>query len=120
MGDRAVMINDDKPLVKIAGDKAVIYGTPWNGKHHLGANISAPLKAICFLERGAENSITPIGKKIALPLLLKYTFHPEDPSAMMQVLDCESKIVDFSDFWSLKCNMSQDAAEISFNAMSEW
>lgn len=136
LGDRAVMINDDKPLVRIAGESAgtnadpatadgfapgtaVIYGTPWNGKHGLGANICAPLRNICFLERGEANSIEPIDSSSALPQLLKYTFRPEDPSAMICVLDTATKIADLSAFWSLKCNMSHDAAKTSYTAMSE-
>ena len=42
-GSRAVMINDDKPLVGLTDAGAVIYGTPYNGKHRLGENLSAPL-----------------------------------------------------------------------------
>lgn len=136
LGDRAVIINDDKPLVRIAGESAgtnadpataddfapgtaVIYGTPWNGKHGLGANICAPLRNICFLERAEANSIEPIDSSSALPQLLKYTFRPEDPSAMACVLDTATKIADLSAFWSLKCNMSHDAAKTSYTAMSE-
>ena len=33
LGDRAVMVNDDKPLIRLTEDGAVVYGTPWNGKH---------------------------------------------------------------------------------------
>ena len=126
--DRAVMINDDKPLVRIVpnsdagkdgGLKAMIYGTPWNGKHRLGTNMSAPLKAICFLERGEENSIERFNAKDAIPMLMKYTFRPEDPAAMMQVLDTAAKISGLCAFWTLKCNMDPQAAEVSFKAMSE-
>jgi len=39
------MVNDEKPLVKIADSGVTVYGTPWNDKHRLGENISAPLRA---------------------------------------------------------------------------
>lgn len=32
-GERVTVINDDKPLIKINDSEAVIYGTPWCGKH---------------------------------------------------------------------------------------
>ena len=32
-GDAVTMINDDKPLIKLAEDQAIAYGTPWCGKH---------------------------------------------------------------------------------------
>ena len=126
LGPKAVMINDDKPLVRIfegseSDDpgKMLIYGTPWNGKHRLGSNISAPLRSICFLERSEENHIERMQQRDAGPLLLKYIFRPADPAAMILVLDTASKIADLSAFWRLGCNMSPSAAETSYKAMSE-
>ena len=54
LGDRAIMINDDKPLIRISDSGAIIYGTPWDGKHHLSNNIAVSLKAICILERAKK------------------------------------------------------------------
>ena len=41
-GDKAVMVNDDKPLLKITDSGVTAYGTPYNGKH------STVLAAICL------------------------------------------------------------------------
>ena len=50
LGDRAVMVNDDKPLIRVNADgTAVAYGTPWDGKHRLSSNIAVPLRVICIL-----------------------------------------------------------------------
>lgn len=35
LGERALMVNDDKPLVRVAHGGAIAYGTPWDGKHRL-------------------------------------------------------------------------------------
>ena len=51
-GSRAVMVNDDKPFLRLTETGVLVYGSPWNGKHGLGNNICVPLKAICILERG--------------------------------------------------------------------
>ena len=69
LGDRAIMINDDKPLLRITDAGATVFGTPWNGKHRLGTNGSAPVRAICVLERGVQNNIERIGPKEAYPIL---------------------------------------------------
>ena len=52
-------INDDKPFIRYFPNENAfyVYGTPWKGKHNLGSNVKVPLKAICFLNRGEENSI---------------------------------------------------------------
>lgn len=47
-GSRVRMIND-KPMLNI--NEMKVYGTPWNGKHRLGNNNSAPIKAIVKIER---------------------------------------------------------------------
>ena len=41
-GERVVMINDDKPLLQVGEEGVRVFGTPWNGKHRLGNNASAP------------------------------------------------------------------------------
>lgn len=67
-GERAVMVNDDKPLVRVSEEgRPLVYGTPWDGKHHLSTNIAVPLRAIVVLERGAENEIHPISAEEAFP-----------------------------------------------------
>jgi serine kinase of HPr protein (carbohydrate metabolism regulator) len=64
-GDRAVMVNDDKPFLRMTEGAVMVYGSPWNGKHGLGCNLSVPLKAVCILERGEENRIEKISAKQA-------------------------------------------------------
>ena len=117
--DEVVMINDDKPLVRITEDGTpVVYGTPWNGKHRLGCNMSAPLNNICFLARGEKNEIESISKDDALYRLAEFVFRPDDPLAMAAEIDTAGSIVRFADFWSLKCNMDPQAAEIAFKGMA--
>ncbi len=65
-GDRVFMINDDKPLIKIEGSSVSVWGTPWDGKHHLSRNTSVPLKAIVDLYRDDCNHIEPMDKADAL------------------------------------------------------
>ena len=60
-GQRAVMVNDDKAFLALRPDGVWAYGSPWMGKHGIGNNISAPLKAICFLRRGTKNKIQKAG-----------------------------------------------------------
>ena len=47
-GERAVMINDDKPLLRITDSDVTAYGTPWDGKHRLSTNTAVPLRASAY------------------------------------------------------------------------
>lgn len=117
LGRRAVMVNDDKPLIRIAENgTATVYGTPWDGKHRLSYNISVPLEAICVLERASENSIREIAKQEAYPMLLQQVYRPADPEALKKTL----LLLDKMDvkFYKLFCNMDISAAELSYHTMA--
>ena len=85
-GERAVFINDDKPLLKISAQGVTVYGTPWDGKHHRSTNTSCPLKAVCILTRNTENSIQRIDKKAALPMLCQQSYRPCSPIGTQKTL----------------------------------
>ena len=116
-GERAVMVNDDKPLVKIADSGVTVYGTPWNGKHRLGENIAAPLKAVCLLERDSKNHIERITKAEAYPALLRQIYRPADPVMLAKTLTLIDRLADKVGLFRLGCNMDREAAEISYNGM---
>ena len=118
LGDRAVMINDDKPLIRVSDSAAEIFGTPWDGKHHLSTNTCVPLKAVCILERAEENSIREITSQEALPILMQQTYRPMDAAAMRQTLVLISRLMKAVRFFRLSCNMDVSAAELSYSVMS--
>ena len=116
-GDRAVMVNDDKPLIRIRDAEVTVFGTPWNGKHHLGANIAVPLKAICLLGRAEVNQICEISAREAYPVLLRQIYRPLDPAAMARTLALIDKLQKNVRFYRLGCNMEPDAAQVAYEGM---
>ena len=116
-GDRAVMVNDDKPLLKITDSGVIAYGTPYNGKHRLGTNISVPLKAICILTRSAENHIEAITRKQAYTMLLQQVYRPADMLKMAKTLELVDRLADSVKLYKLDCNMDISAAQVAFEGM---
>lgn len=116
-GDRAVMVNDDKPLLHISDSGVIAYGTPYNGKHRLGSNISVPLKAICILTRAADNHIEPITREQAYTMLLQQVYRPADALKMMQTLSLEDRLADNVKLYRLCCNMDISAAKVAYEGM---
>lgn len=119
LGDRAVMVNDDKPLVQVAAGKAIIYGTPWDGKHRLSSNVAVPLQAVCILERAEENSIRPLIREEALPMLLQQSYRPFDPAALAKTVALVERLAGAVKLYRLGCNMDIKAAELSYTTMKE-
>ena len=117
-GERAVMINDDKPLLKIADSGVTVYGTPYDGKHRISTNTSAPLKAICLLYRGEENQIRQVTKPEAYPMLLQQTHRPMNGAKMQAVFTLLDKMCEHLKIYHLDCNMDPDAAIIAYQGMN--
>ncbi len=116
-GERAVMVNDDKPLVRISEGGVTVYGTPWNGKHHLGSNIAVPLRAICLLERDQTNHICEISAQEAYPVLVRQTYRPLDQKAVAQTLALLDRLKTNIRFYRLGCNMEYEAAQVAYSGM---
>lgn len=116
-GSRAQVVNDDKPLVLVSDGAVTVFGTPWNGKHHLGTNMSAPLHAICFLKRSKTNDLRPVSADEALPLLLKQVYRPRDPASLALVLRLVETLRRSVAFFELHCNMELDAARLAYETM---
>ncbi len=116
-GERCFMVNDDKPLLRITDEGVLVCGTPWDGKHHLSRNCQVPLKAICILERGQKNTITPITAKEALPMIMQQSFRPAGPQGMAQLLQVVDKLTKHLAFYRLQCTISPEAAHIACQAM---
>ena len=108
-GDDVVMINDDKPLVREKDGRFYIYGTPWNGKHSIGNNTSAPIRSIVFLSQAPENKAEPISPIDAMALLLQQTVLPSDKAELSKLLDMLGRLVENIPMYRLGCTISDEA-----------
>lgn len=118
-GDRAVMVNDDKPFVELREDSVLLHGSPWSGKHGLDANICVPLKGICILQRGAKNKIGAISPEDALPMLQKQAYLPPQTTLLPLYHPLLTTLSDRVSLWRMACNKEIEAAEVAYAAMSE-
>ena len=111
------MINDDLPYLRIFDDCVRAYGTPWNGKHRLGCNGSAPVKAIAWLRRDEENHIERLPKETSFAVLMDETFRLPYRAWCLRMMSHFQTILDAVPFYLLRCNMETEAAEIAMRGM---
>jgi len=116
-GQRAEMVNDDKPFLKITAEGVLACGSPWSGKHGLDTNITVPLQGICILERDRENRMERISPEEALPMLLHQSYRPLDPEKEPRFETLVKQLAEKTPLWHMYCNMDPSAAEVSHNAM---
>lgn len=117
-GDDAVIINDDKPALRITDEGIMCCGTPFSGKHDISENHLYPVKGIAFIERAETNSISPISPFTSLPLIMQQTVRSFTEVRADKFLSLLSDILTKVPVYSLKCNMDPEAAHVSLNGMN--
>lgn len=117
-GDRAYILNDDKPALRLEDGVWYAYGTPWSGKYDISANSRVPLAGICFLQRGEKNVIRPFGGSKAVFAFLEQTARPPETALRERLMDLMQKLMETVPVWHLECNMDPEAAVVSYEAMS--
>lgn len=117
-GERAAILNDDKPAILLREDGIFACGTPWSGKSDLNLNLCVPLRGICVLERSPENFIEPLPPEKSVYALLNQTLRPEDPAAMSALLGHIDRVTENIPMWRMGCNISTEAAGLAYEVMS--
>ncbi len=116
-GDRVWMINDDRPMVRLEDGKAVVYGTPWDGKHKLSRNASAPLKAVVWLTRAENNHVERLQQADAFPVLMAHTAWAKTGLQKIRTLQLVRALLETTAFYKLGCNTDPQAAWIAWEGM---
>lgn len=118
LGNAVRIINGDKPFIAVpAGGVPVAYGTPWAGKEGWQCNTSAPLAAICFLERGS-NAIQEVAPLEVLESALQQVYRPACASAAGRTLELLDRLLASVPLYRLACDVSEEAVRCSFEALT--
>jgi hypothetical protein len=117
--DRAIIINDDKPAIRLIDGHALVFGTPFSGKHDISVNAAYELGGICFLHRAEKNEIHEMPEKRAIYALLNQTLRPVDLDRMSMVLKTIDAVLGLTKVYSMGCNISQDAVRLSYETMKK-
>lgn len=117
-GDRAFILNDDKPALRLIDGVWYAFGTPWSGKNDISVNTGVPVAGIAMVERAEENEITPWSGKDAIFAIFTQVNRPRDMEFRVKLLELLDKLITQVPVWKLRCNMDPDAARVSYQAMS--
>jgi hypothetical protein len=117
-GDRAQILNDDKPALRLEDGRWYAYGTPWSGKYDYSVNTKVPLAGICILSRGDDNRILPYGGAKAIHDILTQTIRSSDADAMIKLLELLDQLVTAVPVWKMECTPDPEAARVAYRAMS--
>lgn len=98
------ILNDDKPLLISRGGKFFACGTPFSGKTDENINECVPVRAIIFLHRSEQNTVSRISPAVAVPLFIAQTINPHIREYADEMLGLTDAILTKVPVFSLGCN----------------
>ncbi|MDD2958472.1 MAG: hypothetical protein PHR92_08080 [Lachnospiraceae bacterium] len=117
-GDRAFVVNGDRPFLRRIDNTLYAGGSPWCGKEGWSTNVMVPLKALCFLERGTENKIQRVSDAEVAERIFRQLRLPKDTEKLEKLLAILDWIVKNIPCYRLQCNMELEAAETAYEGMN--
>lgn len=118
LGERAYILNDDKPALRLIDGTWYAFGTPWSGKHDISENTCAELAGIAIIERSEENHMEICGKMQAIRNILRQSNRPKDAQSRELLLNLLDQLLMRVPVWNMQCNMDLSAAAMSYKVMS--
>lgn len=116
-GSRVQVVNGDKPVYRFQDGTLYVYGTPWCGKEELGNDIRSPVKAICFLEQGQENSIRRMTEEEVIGRIFHQLLMPREEGAVTHFLDMIDELMLKVNCYLLRCNTESEAARVAYQGI---
>ena len=117
-GQNVKIFNDDKPALRRLNDGWFAYGTPWCDKDGINVNIKSPLRGICFLKRGEENSIRRLSPIEAVAAVISQTVHRFSREVILgKMTEVVDKLVREIPIYELKSKADVSAAKLSYETM---
>lgn len=118
-GERAHMLNDDKPAIRIIDGEVYACGTPFSGKYDYSTPECVKLAGICFLERSDDNWIKKADTGKAVFNIFAQTVRKLDAEKMDNLFDVIEQIFGKVPLYELGCNISNDAVLTAYNGMKK-
>ena len=116
-GDKVIVINGDKPIIRYIDNELFVYGTPWCGKEKLNTNIKKKLTDICFINRSEKNNTGRMDKGAAVRRLLRQIYLPKTDNAADKTLLMLDKILEKFNVWEINCTKDIEAAKTYYIAI---
>lgn len=90
----AIVLNDDRVVVRSDRDGFTLLGTPWYGDAKVSANTAVPLSSLLLLRHAQTNTLETVGPVEAVAEVFASSVLPfYDPEAMDQAFDTISRLV---------------------------
>lgn len=115
--ESVVILNDDKPALRLLDQQWWVYGTPFSGNSDENRNERCPLHAIVFLERSRCNTIRRLSVEEALPYFLFNLPPYRRESNLTHIMARLNQLLPVVPVYLLSCNMEPEAATLAHQTL---
>lgn len=112
-----VVVNGDKPILKIDDSGVIVYGNPWNGKEHLGSNTSVVLDSIVILKRGDANSINRVRASDCIMDIMRQFYSPKTIIGINKSVDLINRLFSSVKLYELYCTKDEGSFLVSYRGL---
>lgn len=114
------LMNDDNPVVRIIGQEAIVYGTPWSGKTRCYRNIQAPVGGLVRIFQRPDNNIRKLSPLEAFcQLLPAMSTMKWDKRVHNGVCDCIGRLIRIVGMYELGCLPNAEAAILCHDTIAK-
>lgn len=113
------LLNDDSPIIRMVGDVAMVYGSPWSGKTPCYVNRSVPIRGFMRLSQAPYNKIKRLNALTAIGALLPScppSFAYEEP-LQDHICNSLSEMIATTPVYHLACLPNEDAAQLAYSTI---
>ena len=108
----AWVLNYDKPIAKLDGERVVISGSPWGGKEDLAVNEVRPAKALFFVHQAKENRVVRLSAaKAYAQAHLNYFVYPLNEDIEKRYNNAVIQLIKKVPVYDLYCTDTAEAVE---------
>ena len=119
LGDKAYILNDDKPAIRVLENGIFAYGTPFSGKHDISVPKAVKLGGICFISRGEEDKVSLMDKREAVIKMYHASLRKIDEAQLDKELEILQKIALNVPIYKMECTPTLNAAKTAVEAMTK-
>ncbi len=109
--DEVVMINDDRPYLKVTEDRVYAYSYPQSGEYGIYNNVSFPVRVIGKIIRDKENYVKELSRDAFFPFIVQQSFTMDDINTTKTILSLIKKCIKNVTLLEIHCNENVDSAK---------
>ena len=118
LGEKAFVINDDKPFLRPTADGIITFATPWGLVDKPPAD-RAPVAAIIDMTRGSETKLYEVSPSEFILPLYKASVHGETPEEAKTVMRLIQEVLNSVRLYKMTCTPDAEAAKAAIAVLTE-